>query len=321
MFYGNAYAKEAIRKYIASASFGPILLSGPKGVGKSILAHQIAKSALCVGDRTENCSCQSCRQVMANPDFLRIGIPEDKKVIGVEIVEEVVRKASLLPLVSERNVVLIDDMDKMTEAAQNKLLKTLEDNQHNLLVIGISSGGDGILDTIESRMQKVAFHNLNAMDFKGFCKENNIEEYFEVLYAATGGVPGRALLIDTETLALFKKISGCIFSEPKTIFKELRMVKEKGKSNFFTTSKFVKELLCFMEVVYLQMLKCNLKISVANSLLPTKRRSYTNDQLINSIRVINKNLTMMRKNISYNMNDFFMLVMEIVEIVEEKGGY
>ncbi len=61
-------------------------------------------------------------------------------------------------------IVIIDDAHKMTEEAQNSLLKTLEDTPAMSLIILVTSQKDLLFDTIRSRCQQIAFNPLSRKE-------------------------------------------------------------------------------------------------------------------------------------------------------------
>ena len=93
-----------------------------------------------------------------HPDYLFISSC-GKKTIGVDDVLPLIRKCSFPPVVADKIMVIIDDMEKLTVAAQNKLLLLLEENTH-CFVIGIVHEDGLLLDTVKSRMRLLSYQPL-----------------------------------------------------------------------------------------------------------------------------------------------------------------
>ena len=81
------------------------------------------------------------------------------------------------PIVSRKKVFIINDSDKMTEEAQNSLLKTLEEPPEYIIIILITANENKLLNTIKSRCLKISFNNLEESDLISYI---NIEQGMQV---------------------------------------------------------------------------------------------------------------------------------------------
>ena len=133
------------------------LFVGQEGIGKKLFAKELAKMALCLNNKTENDNCSSCVKFDSgnNPDFVLIEIAQIR-----EMQENVYTKS----IVSRKKVFIINDSDKMTEEAQNSLLKTLEEPPEYIMIILITANENKLLNTIKSRCLKINFNNLETSD-------------------------------------------------------------------------------------------------------------------------------------------------------------
>lgn len=317
MLKGNRQALIQIDEYLNQKAHGPLIFIGPKGVGKYKAAENTARRLLCLKTGKVDCQCLSCSKLEINPDFLRISIPDGKKQIGVEQVEEILKKSTLIPMLSRINVALIDDMDSMNESAQNKLLKTLEDMQENIVIIGVSHS-DNLLNTIMSRSRIIKFKKLGYDDFESVCKEYNLEDV-NFLFAATDGCPGIALEYYKE-IPVFKQVAESICSNPKKMFWDLHLVAEKDKDNYYKSHKEAVPLLIgFMMACYLQLLKMKTVGKVEYPIIKENMDNdyYSVEQIMQAIEIIEKHKISCRETF-YTADSFFRLIFEIVSI--EKGG-
>ncbi|MBI2082514.1 MAG: hypothetical protein HYT76_03000 [Deltaproteobacteria bacterium] len=89
-----------------------------------------------------------------HPDFILI--QPDGESIRVEAIHQVQRRILYKPLEAERLVVFIEEAHKMTEAAANALLKTLEEPPPYLLFLLRTEIPDQLPLTIRSRCQRVS---------------------------------------------------------------------------------------------------------------------------------------------------------------------
>lgn len=118
-----------------------IMLFGVQGTGKALLAAEVSNALLCeASDQLEACGlCKSCLLIKAgnHPDKLEIGL--DGNTIGVDEIRDVSVFVNHSAQQGGNKVVFIANAQKMTTAAANALLKTLEEpNIGRYLVISCS---------------------------------------------------------------------------------------------------------------------------------------------------------------------------------------
>jgi len=139
------------------------LFAGPDGIGKRSVALALAAWVHCAAGGDDACGvCPACRQIAAgsHPDVQLVGVPAGKKEIGVDRVRELKRFMQLRPMLGSTKVAIIDDAPLLTLAAQNALLKTLEEPPDHSLLILIASSPDALLPTVRSRCQRLRFAPL-----------------------------------------------------------------------------------------------------------------------------------------------------------------
>ena len=150
------YIKKAVKKNKVSHAY---ILCGEKGTGRMALAKFFAASLLCTGgvsadDFLGPCGeCQSCRQMQSGnqPDVITV-VQEKKTGIGIdEIRRQVNNSVAVKPYAGPYKVYIIPDADRMTEQAQNALLKTIEEAPEYVVLILIAENASGFLPTILSR--------------------------------------------------------------------------------------------------------------------------------------------------------------------------
>lgn len=147
------------------------LLSGPSGVGKAALARGFAQALCCpnvdADDLSQPCgSCRACRNVQkgTHPDVESFSLESqaalaDKPARGATLTIDTVRSlrasAALLPLESERRVLIIDDAETLLEPAQQALLKTLEEPPRGVTLLVLADEAEALLETVRSRCQEI----------------------------------------------------------------------------------------------------------------------------------------------------------------------
>jgi len=233
-----------------------LLLDGPEGVGKKTLALAVAQAALCEkAPLAEPCGeCRACRKVAAaasserllelrqeadrhpdedvwrnfrlHPDLVlaegwwltRTGRPRSEPEIRVDQARDLVGEIAGAPFEARRRVFVIDDAHTMNDAAQNALLKSLEEPPPRSHVILVSSAASGLRPTIRSRCQRLRFGPLpRAVVTEMLCRERGLgAEEAQLQAALAGGSVGTALSLDPgielrrreELLALLEGVAG-----------------------------------------------------------------------------------------------------------------
>lgn len=109
--------------------------------------------------------CSSCIKILAetHPDLLRF--PQNKNFL-VQDAEAVVNKAFETPTLGDIKVIILNNIDKATVQAQNKILKTLEEPSKSTVFILTAENENKILPTVVSRARKEFLKPLDAEKIK-----------------------------------------------------------------------------------------------------------------------------------------------------------
>jgi DNA polymerase-3 subunit delta' len=180
-----------------------LLFAGPRGVGKRRTAVALAETINCLEPvsppplpRDACGACPSCRRIArgVHPDVLMIE-PGDLGSIKIEQIRDVVDRAGYRPFEGRRRVVIIDEAEAMVDAAQNALLKTLEEPPPASVFVLISSMPDALLPTVLSRCQRLRFGELSPAEVADALMRDHEYEEAEARAAAVDadGSIGRAL--------------------------------------------------------------------------------------------------------------------------------
>ncbi|MFP5299386.1 MAG: DNA polymerase III subunit delta' [Actinomycetota bacterium] len=133
------------------------LLLGPAGSGKGSTATAMSAALNCTVEPGVGCgTCSSCARIVRrrHPDVHHI-VPEGP-LIPVDVVREVIiPEAARSPFEGRRKVFVIEEADRMNDAAQNALLKTLEEPQPDTVFVLLSDAEEEVLETIRSRCRVV----------------------------------------------------------------------------------------------------------------------------------------------------------------------
>jgi DNA polymerase-3 subunit delta' len=120
--------------------------------------------------------------------------------ILVDAVRHLESEANFRPYEAPARFFIIDDADKMNDAASNALLKTLEEPASTTHIFLISSRPDSLLPTIRSRCQTLRFAPVAAGEIERFLIDDRAFTHDEATLAArlSRGSIGRAVSINVE---------------------------------------------------------------------------------------------------------------------------
>lgn len=145
---GHTNTRAALQKIstVQELPHHAFLLSGPEGIGKTLVGKEFASFLLGYGGADPS----------RKQDFLLIGKEEKKSGKHGGISVEAIREAGLFlsryPAEAKRRVVLIEDAEELSESAQNALLKFLEEPNATSVIILTASRYGALRDTVLSRV-------------------------------------------------------------------------------------------------------------------------------------------------------------------------
>ncbi len=178
------------------------IISGEKGAGKKMLADLFARKLLCDSEGSDPCNqCKSCIQAEGhnNPDIIHV-IHEKPSSIGVEDVRSQVNKdVYIKPYAGKYKVYIIPEAEKLTEQAQNAILKTIEEPPEYVIILLLTENVGALLPTIQSRCIMLKLRNIKDELVKNYLMTNiEIPDYEASLCAAFAqGNIGKAVTLAT----------------------------------------------------------------------------------------------------------------------------
>ncbi|MDO4633453.1 MAG: DNA polymerase III subunit delta' [Eubacteriales bacterium] len=176
------------------------IFSGEKGAGKKRLARTFARALQCEGEGERPCGkCHSCLQAESgnHPDIIEV-THEKPNSIGVdEIRDQVVNDVSVRPYSSPRKVYIIDECEKMTQQAQNALLKTLEEPPAYAVIVLLTSNASMLLPTIQSRCVMLNIRPVPNDQVRAYLMEHvEVPDYqADICVAFAQGNIGKAVML------------------------------------------------------------------------------------------------------------------------------
>ena len=131
-----------------------LLFLADQGVGTEVLISQLTKSLVCK-DRNACGNCKACLlyEAHSHPDIREV--VSDKPSIGVDLIRSASEFVNTTSQLLGNKVVLIENIERMTESASNSLLKTLEEPSQNTFLLLTTNKPNQLLATITSRCEKI----------------------------------------------------------------------------------------------------------------------------------------------------------------------
>lgn len=174
------------------------LLLGPAGSGKRPTTVAMAAAIQCPEQPGVGCGkCSTCLRILRHrhPDVHHIA-PEGP-LIPVDVIREnVIPEASRSPFEAHMKVFIIEEAERMNPAAQNALLKTLEEPPADTVFILISDREEELLDTISSRCRVVRLEPVPEHRIVELLSRQGVTEEFALVAArVSDGDLERALSI------------------------------------------------------------------------------------------------------------------------------
>lgn len=212
------------------------ILTGEAGMGRKSLAHAFALALLCEKGKAEPCmECHACKQVLSgnHPDLIHV-THEKPNSIGVDDIREQINDTIMVrPYSSYYKIYIVDEAEKMTQQAQNALLKTIEEPPSYAVIILLTTNQEAFLPTILSRCVQLKLKPLRDFTVKSYLTEAlHVPEADADIFAAFArGNLGKAIslvssedfkLMHQEVLKLLKSIQNMDISELLDSIKTLK---------------------------------------------------------------------------------------------------
>lgn len=129
------------------------LFTGPPGSGRSVAAGAFAAALVCP---TGGCGhCPDCHTALlgTHPDVDHV--TTEAMTISVDVARGLVLEAAAAPSLARWRVIVLEDADRLTEAANNALLKSLEEPTPHTVWLLCAPSLEDVLPTIRSRCRHV----------------------------------------------------------------------------------------------------------------------------------------------------------------------
>ncbi len=215
---GNDHVKQTLNRLLLNDRVShSLLFAGDEGVGKRQFALELARAFVCkeAVDHQACGNCAACLRADAfafptndkGEDYERVFFSKHpdigmvipfKRNVRINAIRDLEREANFRPYEAKARFFIIDDAEKMNDAAANALLKTLEEPPSTTYVFLITSRPDSLLPTIRSRCQMIRFAPVATEEIERFLIAEKAFTFDEAHLAArlARGSIGRAVSIN-----------------------------------------------------------------------------------------------------------------------------
>ena len=138
------------------------MLCGPRGIGKATVAYKIAK--MVYGNVGDFFIIDLAHNIDDHGN-----LKTDAKSISVNTVRAMIEKMQMSSMSGQWRVVLIDSVDELTVAAENAVLKLLEEPPQQTLFLLVTHQLSNVLPTVRSRARVEKMHPLTISQLRELC--------------------------------------------------------------------------------------------------------------------------------------------------------
>ena len=205
-FVGQEHVTQTLMNAISHNSFPhALLLTGPRGTGKTTTARIVAKTLLCKSPQ-EGQPCLECPSCMAMQNGTHLDVVEIDGASnnGVDHIRELRDNLKYAPTSGAYKIYIVDEVHMLSSSAFNALLKTLEEPPAHIKFIFATTEVQKIPATILSRCQRFDLRNHSLENLKNhlekICQNQDIQWEDQALWTiakqAKGSMRDSLTLLD-----------------------------------------------------------------------------------------------------------------------------
>lgn len=242
--YGNEEARNVIEKILQHHQEEEkplfVLLVGEKGLGKTSFLSELLENFLWNYKYQDLLLIKDCSQELEKTHTLAVETPSAQKTIplvngelyenrGVREISSWLQQSAF----SGKKSLLIENLERMSNAAMNAFLKTCEEPLKHRFIFATVSDESAILPTIFSRALLVRFSPLSTRQMKEFLYDKSIDKNWNLIDLVIKMARGRSWL----WLTLLKKLEW-----------------DKELADYFIKgfSEFLEQKSLYLKLVYLK---------------------------------------------------------------------
>lgn len=198
---GHRQQRDMLKRLAATSRLpSAMLFAGPQGIGKTLVAQELARNVFCSDTHAPygGCGrCTGCRQVVSGncPDLLTADCM-NREEFDLDRLRELLRTLGRRPFLGGARLVLLTNAEHLSIQAANLLLKSLEEPRPGNHFILVCSNPGMLPPTLLSRCQIWFFDRLPATEIRRVLTSQgyNSQELEDLMALADGSLAAVASL-------------------------------------------------------------------------------------------------------------------------------
>ena len=273
--------KTAAQNFVISKA-GSLLIIGEPGSGKAALADVVTASLLKL----------PLVELNSYPYFHHLKTVDSAQNISINQIRDI---RSLLKLKATgkdivRRVVLIENAHKMTEEAQNALLKILEEPNSDTLFVLTAVSAESLLPTISSRTKVITTYPVSLKAAQEYFKPANISEIERQWRLSRGQAGLLSALLQTQEHALSSSIKDA---------KEFIRLDDYGRLMMLRVFKGRADLLGLLEAL-------NKVLAALHQNAVRQKQHYLAKKLLSDRKTVNHSIDSLSRNITVRLAQIYL---------------
>lgn len=287
---GHEHQLELLEKDIKQNNLSHCyLFSGPDHIGKLKTAKTFAQILQCKNNFCHEC--KICTEIKKGNHLDTMIYEDDSESIKIEQTRAIISNTNLTGQ-NKYKIIIMQNIERMTEQAANCFLKTLEEPPEKVIFILTTSNMRALLPTIISRIRLVEFQHIAEEKLQNKLKEKFPDIDQEIINKALAfgiGKPGKAinLLEDRALLDLHQKFYNTLedFLKTGSLEKKFAFVEELSKNT--------REIPVFLDI-FVHLLRSHLYHSIKNK----NFKKYGKPEIISLINRVAEAKILISKNVN-----------------------
>lgn len=302
------------------------MICGEKGMGKKLVADRFSMLLQCEGEGEKPCmECRACKQAMGknNPDIKWVYHEKPNTISVEEAREQLVNDIAIKPYSSKYKIYIIDEAEKMSVAAQNAILKTIEEPPEYGIIMILTQSKEMMLETIQSRCVLLEMRPVQKNDFKNYFQSKMKVPDYEIdslLEFSAGNIGKAKSMVENDSYSTMREQILDILKNIKKLDAASLSGKMKDAANYKNDMNGYMDLITmwFRDVLLYKSTRNDKKLIFKEQINIIKNQSegYSYNALNEILEEIKKVQTRLGSNVNFELT-LEMLYMKIRDLLTE----